>query len=301
MRNNFFRTTIEPLLSLPILELIEYLKSVGLLKDVVFCSNCNIPMLLRQYTRNKNEYALRCMTRTCINYKYKSIRNESIFERYKFSLATGIKLIWKWLFNTTAKSIKSAIYVDSKVLIDFYDDLRRCCKYYFECNPAKLGGSGVVCQIDESNFRCKPKYHRGRYPENEIWVFWNCRYIIFTFSNFVRIINDRSANTLLPIINEVCLPGTVIYSDQWRSYNRISQLGFVHSTVNHSLRFIDPETGAHTQAIESYWAKIKNRIKQRKGVLGEKLDLYLVEWMWKDNIYNENWNNVMELIRRYSR
>jgi hypothetical protein len=31
-------------------------------------------------------------------------------------------------------------------------------------NPLILGGSGILCQIDESLFRHKPKNHRGELP-----------------------------------------------------------------------------------------------------------------------------------------
>ena len=54
---------------------------------------------------------------------------------------------------------------------------------------------------------------------------------------------DRSAATLLPLIQQHILP---VLSDAWRSYSRISTLGMAHETVNHSLNFVDPLTGAHT-------------------------------------------------------
>ena len=62
-------------------------------------------------------------------------------------------------------------------------------------------------------------------------------------------------------------PGTIIHSDQWRAYNSIqSELNLQHGSVNHSVNFIDPDTGVHTQTIESYWAKAKYRFKEMKGV-----------------------------------
>jgi hypothetical protein len=45
-----------------------------------------------------------------------------------------------------------------------------------------------------------------------------------------------------------------------------SRLQLSHGTVNHSLNFVDPATGIHTQAFESYWAKAKQKIKEMKGV-----------------------------------
>ena len=75
----------------------------------------------------------------------------------------------------------------------------------------------------------------------------------------------RDAATLLPIIQAHSAPGTIIHSDEWSAYRRVSSLP-THSTVNHSLHFVDPATGTHTQNIESYWGRVKRRIKKYERV-----------------------------------
>ena len=66
------------------------------------------------------------------------------------------------------------------------------------------------------------------------------------------------ATTLKPIIKESCLNGTVVWSDQWRTYIGVDRLPNIndHHTVYHSLNFVHPGTGTHTQNIESYWCSV---------------------------------------------
>ena len=54
---------------------------------------------------------------------------------------------------------------------------------------------------------------------------------------------------LVSIIKENINPGTTIISDCWRAYNSLSEEGFKHLMVNHSVNFVDPESGAHTNII----------------------------------------------------
>ena len=79
-------------------------------------------------------------------------------------------------------------------------------------------------------------------------------------------------------------PGTIIWSNEWAAYRRVQQLPFVstHATVNHSLEFVTPVTGVHTQQVESYWNQVKTKFKRMKGVHDTMLSSYLDEYMWRE-------------------
>ena len=67
---------------------------------------------------------------------------------------------------------------------------------------------------------------------------------------FMQIVPDRTAATLLPILQQHVAQGSVVHSDQWASYNQVGNLPnvFAHGTVNHSMEFVSP-SGVHTQNI----------------------------------------------------
>ena len=107
-------------------------------------------------------------------------------------------------------------------------------------NP-QIGGPGVVVQIDESLFRHKSKYHRGRAPKKEVWVFGMVDTSFKPVRGYMEIVDRRDAATLIPIIERHVAPGSIIYSDQWRAYAQLSNnQNYTYASVNHSEYFVDP-------------------------------------------------------------
>ena len=92
------------------------------------------------------------------------------------------------------------------------------------------------------------------------------------------------AATLRPIVRRHIRPDTRIFSDEWHAYNAIqTQVGinYGHRTVNHSRHFVDPNSGAHTQNVESMWASCK-RLFRSLNVMHSRLpDTYFPEFMWR--------------------
>ena len=98
------------------------------------------------------------------------------------------------------------------------------------------------------------------------------------------IVPQRNASTLLPIIQQHVAPGTIIHSDEWRAYTQVQSLPNVaaHHTVNHSVEFVNPVTGVHTENVESYWNRAKIKLKRMRGCHELELSSYLDEFMWKE-------------------
>ena len=137
-------------------------------------------------------------------------------------------------------------------------------------------------EIDESKFG-KRKYHKGRRKEG-VWVFGgiereskNC---------FLTSVPDRSAKTLIAKIKEHVLPGTNIISDCWKAYSRLAEEGYVHQTVNHSKEFVNKETGAHTNTIESTWRAVKTSLPKHWTVKS-LYDTYYVEYIFRKRFLND--------------
>ena len=117
-----------------------------------------------------------------------------------------------------------------------------------------------------------------------MWVFGMCDISQSPTLGVMCIFPNHTHTTLLSILQQHLRPGTIMHSDQWRAYSRVQQLQSVsqHQTVNHSLNFVDPTTGVHTQNIESYWSRVKRKFKAIKGVHESMLNSYIDEFMWRE-------------------
>jgi len=117
----------------------------------------------------------------------------------------------------------------------------------------KIGGPNKTVEIYESKFG-KGKYGRG-HPVKGHWVFGGVEGE--SGKTFLVPVPDRTAETLMAVIDAWIEPGTTVISDCWGAYRDLGSQGYTHQTVNHSIHFVDPHTGAHTNTIESTWHHVK--------------------------------------------
>ena len=226
-----------------------------------------------------------------------SIRQNSWFSGSKLSIEKILALTYAWANNfTTSQAVHETSLGDeqtsTETVVDWYHYCHEvCAERIMQHHKGPIGGRGTTVEIDESKFG-KMKYHRGRYVEGK-WVFGGiCRE---TKACFLVPVERRDKDTLIPIICAQILPGTCVMSDMWKAYDCLQDEGYNHLTVNHSLNFVDPDTGAHTQRIENTWWGIK-RSMPRTGMSKDLFGSYLQEWLWRKQYGEDPLGNIIEHV-----
>ena len=119
---------------------------------------------------------------------------------------------------------------------------------------------------------------------------------------FAVVVKKRDARTLIPIIRRFVRPGSVIMSDMWKAYDRISEINangmyyYEHYKVNHSENFKDPVTGAHTNLCEGAWSSQYKRHIPNQAYNEKALQGHLFERMWRRKYKDDLWKNFWRAL-----
>lgn len=247
---------------------------------------CGRPMQLKKTNDSKDGYVWRCRkihkiikdnnTYTVKDVKL-TIRHHSWLVDTKLELEIVLELIYLWSQGFSPSEIKHELKVSNKTVTEWTNFFRESCIYSVMENSAAIGGNGIEVEIDESKFG-KRKYHRGHRVEGQ-WVFggrekYNKKQI------FMIPVHNRKESTLIPIIKKWIKPGSIIHSDCWKAYSKLSKIGYTHVTVNHSKEFVNTSSAACTNSIESDWRHAKLQMPSYGTHIGDHAG-YLAEFMWR--------------------
>ena len=87
----------------------------------------------------------------------KSIRDGSFFSKSKLPLQKWLLTLLWWAREFSVTDFADEAEISEHTACDIYQWLREVCSTQLLQSPVALGGPGVVVQIDESQFRHKPK------------------------------------------------------------------------------------------------------------------------------------------------
>lgn len=120
---------------------------------------------------------------------------------------------------------------------------------------------------------------------------------------YTEIVPNCKKKILQAIIKGKVDPGTIIYSDGWRGYDGLVDVGYdKHFRVNHGKNEFSRGKGIHINGIENFWSFTKRRLSKFNGVK-RYFELHLKDCEWRyakepDDLMKELWHIVKWYLNR---
>jgi transposase-like protein len=155
--------------------------------------------------------------------------------------------------------------------------------------------SGEI-EVDESYFgarRIKGKRGRGAFGKTAVFGVFKRNGCVYT-----EIVPDCRKTTLQGIIRGRVTLDSVIYSDGWRGYNGLVDVGYgKHLRVNHGQdEFVRGKT--HINGIEGFWGFAKSRLNRFRGMYKHTFYLHLKECEFRFNYRKQDlYHLILKLCR----
>lgn len=104
----------------------------------------------------------------------------------------------------------------------------------------------------------------------------------------VTVTPDVKAKTVIPIIREhiPAVPGTIIFTDELATYDRLTSLGYAHERVQHAAKqYVNGK--AHVNNVEGLWSNVKRGLDGVNHAVSPKhLQSYLDAYVFRFNRRN---------------
>lgn len=215
-----------------------------------------------------------------------------------------MELAHLWLSKASVSTTIAQTGHGSATVCSYFKYFRELVSDALDESDFCIGGPNIVVEIDESKFG-KRKHHRGHRVEG-VWILGGVERTRERRVFLVKIEN-RSLETLEDVISKHVYPGSIIYTDLWRSYSQLAtNFDYTHFTVNHSKQYVniieyDCEDyivveKVHTNSIEGTWSGIKRCIPSRNRVKSG-VDEHLFEFIWRRVNEKNLWGAFLEALR----
>ena len=157
-----------------------------------------------------------------------------------------------------------------------------------------LGGH---VEADETYIGGKPRYkgsrRGGRSADGKTIVFGM---VERGGDLMTQVIPNTSRKTIEPIIKENIEAGSVMSTDEWVAYDRLTDMGYEHGRVNHGTgEYVKGIT--HTNTIEGFWSHFKCSIKGTHRSISKKhMQKYLGEFEFRFNLRHESSDYMLDVL-----
>ena len=254
----------------------------------VFCKKCN---KVTRYYRIQGRPCYSC--EFCASHVYPMAG--TIFQDTRFD---HLKLWFKAIAymsvtrcGISSRQLSRDIGVTVKTGYRMWKQIRKI----FAEDTVKFAGQ---VEVDETYIGGKAKGKRGRGAANKTVVLG-----IVERKGRAKgiIVPDVKAKTLMPLVEDNVGIGSVVYTDDLRSYNNLENMGFDHKTVEHSQGvYVDGDI--HTNNVEGFWSQLKRSINGTyHHVSAKHMQGYVDEYSFRYNHRNDEEPMFWTMLRQVAR
>jgi transposase len=250
---------------------LEWLKN-RLYPDGIFCDACQA---ITKHHRVKSRPSYSCDH--CGHHVHPTA--DTIFHKSPTPLTTwfyAMYLMSATRCGISAKQIQRETGVTYKTAWRMFKQIR---SMLTDENSGPIGGFGRKVEMDETYYGSRSEGTRGRGTKKTPVVGMVQR------KGQVRafVAADVKSDTLRGLIKEHVLPRTMVFTDDFKSYNGLSARGYTHQRINHSEK-VYVNGDVHTNTIEGFWFLIKSGIRGVYHQVGRHyLQTYLNEYAFRYN------------------
>ena len=203
-------------------------------------------------------------------------RVDTIFERSRTPLTSwfyAIFLMSATRCGISAKQLERELGVSYKTAWRMFKEIRTL----YQDLPNSMSGE---IEVDETYIGGRKPGKRGRGAAGKSIVFGLAQR---KGNVSATVTPDIKGNTLYPIIKEHVIPNSMVYTDEYRIYNKLKKHGYNHKRVHHASK-VWVSGDAHTNNIEGFWSVLKRGISGVYHAVSQKyLQCYVDEYMFRYN------------------
>lgn len=105
----------------------------------------------------------------------------------------------------------------------------------------------------------------------------------------IHLLENVKQKTIKPLIKQHITANTLIYTDEYTIYNRLTEWDYSHKTVNHSKgEYARDEDGdgfheVHVNTMEGFWSLLRSWLRPHRGISQTHLPCYLSFFEYSHN------------------
>ena len=258
----------------------------------VACVHCGFHWVTKQGFHDHQPYRQRYLCQRC-GRKFDDL-SASVFEGHRQPLKVWVLCLYFMGLNLSNQQIGQELDVNKDDVQEMTTTLRTFMKEQRE--PVRLSGEVEADEVyviaghkgqpaavqaqgrPGRRNRLKAKRGRGTLATEKPPIFGMLQR---SGALVIEMLANVQQTTIQPLLQATVQPGSIVYTDDYSIYDRLTLWGYCHKRVNHSTHeFARDEDGdgfheVHTNSLEGVWSLLRSWLRPHRGISQEKLPLYL--------------------------